>query len=904
MQQHSFGYWLRLKRKSLDLTREGLADRVGYSAETVRRVETEERRPSPEMVERLAEIFEIPENERKAFLRFARGNMTSAPRGSSGLEWNVAAPRTNLPASLTSFIGREAEVAQIQEYLSKPEIRLVTLMGPPGIGKTRLSLESARASVPHFPDGVFFVALASLNDPNGIASAIMEALVYRESGDTAPEDQLRESIGHQQMLIVLDNCEHLVEAIAPIVSRLLSACHRLKILATSRESFRIPGEWLYSVPALDLPQQSDRIELTNASDFPALTLFAERARAVRPDFSLNANNIQAVAAICTQLDGLPLAIELIAARMRIMSAEALLERLNDHFTLHADGMRALSFRQKTLNHAIGWSFDLLSAEEQKLFAYLSVFSGGFTLEAAESTFSRVVTHKSVAELITSLLDKSLLQRIPHEMGETRFHMLTVIQQFARDRLRQMGAAVEAQDWHLTYLLDLAEQADREMRGPLQRQWSDRLEEELDNLRTALTWAMGKASPEPALTLAGALGSFWLTREHWLEGARWLDQALNKARDKNNRSEKAARARALYQRAALAHALDEVGVMRTSAESALMLCEEIKDSWGIAYSRVLLAAAQVILTGNSKASKTLLEQSLNEFHSLGDIWGESFVFIWLEEVQNELPENTVQIIARARLSGDRDLIARLLTGYATSFLLENEWEQAEKMAQEAEQLFAEIGPSSWTWARLLHVQILFGRRNLAEAKAEGQKLIEHCHRTGDKAIQAWSLHLLGLMAEIENDLQSAVDYEQKSLELLRAMAAPMYIALGINLARLKQRQGDDLSAKRHLQESIEFLTHDDVKLNWIGYALCHIGGFLAERKSNLAVQFLALFHVLSKTHPVRTWDAFNKPHFDHFLSTARAEFGQDEFAAAWETGAKMTMEEALHLVLKLQEELLD
>jgi len=401
-----------------------------------------------------------------------------------------------------------------------------------------------------------------------------------------------------------------------------------------------------------------------------------------------------------------------------------------------------------------------------------------------------------------------------------------------------------------------------------------------------------------------LGTFWLIREHWLEGAKWLDQALNKEWDKNNRLEKAARARALYQRSTLAHALDEVEVMKTSAESALMLCEEMKDSWGIAYSRVLLTAAQLLLTGNSKASKTLLEQSLNEFRSLGDIWGESFVLLWLEEVQNELPENKERIIARARLCGDHDLVAKLLAEYATSFLLKNEWEQAEKMAQEAEHLFAENGSSSWIWARLIHVQVLFGRGNLGQAKAEGQQLIEHCHRTGDRAIQAWSLHLLGLMAEIDNDLQSAVEYEQKSLELLQETGAPMYIALGFNLARLKYRQGDNLPAKQHLRESIEFMTHDDVKLNWIGYAFCHIGGFLVERKSKVAVQFLSLINVLSKTHPFRTWDAFNKPHFDHFLSTARVEFSQDEFASAWETGAKMTMEEALHLVLKMQAELLD
>ena len=409
MEHHSFGYWLKLKRKSLDLTREELAERIGYSAATVRKIEDDERRPSVQIAGRLAELFNIPQSERESFLGFARGNWKSAPvETNEDLPWATSAnlPRSNIPATTTSLIGRATEIALVRKYLSNNDIRLVTLIGPPGIGKTRLGIEVARASLSDFSDGVFFVALAPLDNPDLVASTLAQALGYVSAGNISASDQVKEGIGDKQMLLVLDNCEHLIEDVSSLVSELLSTCSYLKILATSRESLRIIGEWLYPVPALDVPalsvpHESSSMDIT-ISDFPALTLFAERARAVRSDFSLNANNIQAVTTICAQLDGLPLAIELIAARIRIMSAEALLVRLNDQFTLHADGMRALSLRQKTLNNAIGWSFDLLSAEEQKLFAYLSVFSGGFTLEAAEAIFSRVVTNKSVAELITSL----------------------------------------------------------------------------------------------------------------------------------------------------------------------------------------------------------------------------------------------------------------------------------------------------------------------------------------------------------------------------------------------------------------------------------------------------------------------------------------------------------------------
>ena len=347
MEEHSFGYWLRLRRKALDLTQDALADRVGCSVGMIRKIESEERRPSAQIVERLAQIFSIPQEEQTALLRFARGELRSTPAETEEhFPWHttIKSTRTNLPATVTSFIGREQEIAEVRNYLSSPNIRLVTLIGPPGIGKTRLSIEAGRASLSDFPEGVYFVALALLDDPNSIASAIIQALGYMESGDNAPDDQLKESIGQKQMLIVLDNCEHLIEEIASIASRLLSSCPRLKMLATSRESFRIPGEWLYPIPAFDIPKESNAIDLDSASNFPALMLFVERARAVRPDFKLTADNVQTIAAICAHLDGLPLVIELIAARMRLMSPQALLERLSAQFVLTADGMRAPSER--------------------------------------------------------------------------------------------------------------------------------------------------------------------------------------------------------------------------------------------------------------------------------------------------------------------------------------------------------------------------------------------------------------------------------------------------------------------------------------------------------------------------------------------------------------------------------
>jgi predicted ATPase/transcriptional regulator with XRE-family HTH domain len=528
----SFGEWLKRRRKAAGLTQEQLAQQVTCSTITLRKIEAEERRPSAQIVERLAEIFNIPPNEQTSFLRFARGDWRSAPgEVIEDAPWHASTTshRSNLPTSLTSLIERGSDIAVVREYLSSVDIRLINLIGPPGIGKTRLSVEVAHEVLHDFPDGVFFVALAPLEDPSLIASTIVQALGFVERKNQPFLKRLQDGIGDKQMLIVLDNVEHLIEGIATLVSNLLSACPRLKILATSREALRVPGEWLYSVPVLNTPTETQlqSMNMEEISKYAAVTLFAERARAVRSDFTLNAENIQPVASICAQLDGLPLAIELIAARVRLMSPQFLLAKMNDQFVLSANGMRAPSTRQKTLNNAIGWSYNLLSDEEQKMFARLSVFSGGFTLEAAEAIFSRTFTNKSISDLIASLLDKSLLQRTFDEGGESRFTMLVTIQQFALDHLQQMGEESEARDRHLDYYLDLAEAGEPHMHGHGQVEWLARLQADMDNFRAAFEWNLAQQrNVEKSLRLAIALGSFWRIRSDFHEAQHWLEIVLS------------------------------------------------------------------------------------------------------------------------------------------------------------------------------------------------------------------------------------------------------------------------------------------------------------------------------------------------------------------------------------------
>jgi predicted ATPase/transcriptional regulator with XRE-family HTH domain len=665
MQAHSFGNWLKTRRKARDLTQAELADQAGCSAAAIRKFEAEERRPSAQIIERLAEIFEIPRSEQAAFLRFARGEMRSAPAETEeDFPWQVSATpaRSNLPATVTSLIGREHETALTCQYLLSQNIRLVTLIGPPGIGKTRLSVEVARTVLHDFPDGVFFVSLAPLDDPSLMATTISQSLGYVETKSIS----IREGIGDKNLLLVLDNCEHLIEGVASLVSELLFHCSRLKILATSRESLRISGEWLYTIPSLHVPLEGASVDLNSASEFPALTLFTERACAIRSDFALDNSNLQAVASICAQLDGLPLAIELIAARIRLMTPQALLEQLNNQFVLYADGMRSTTTRQKTLNDAIAWSYNLLSEEEQRLFAYLSVFSGGFTLEAVENIFSEMFGGTSVSSLVTILLDKSLLQRLSNheDQGEIRFHMLTTIRHFAHINLQRMGKEADGRNKHLAYFLGLAEQGAKEIRGPNQVEWLHRLTATRDNLRTALECALETRQTEAALQMTSHLSFFWFRRSDLSEGRQWLAQvmALPDALQYPKLYS--------YTLAQLAlHTWLQIGSKqaRPFIEQALSVASENGDTWNIAWALSILGLV-LINEGDFIEAESTLEKSKALFREVHDEWGyTSSVLALALKAYIQGDQTTSLTLHEAALADFRQLGDKYLESIACRFI---------------------------------------------------------------------------------------------------------------------------------------------------------------------------------------------------------------------------------------------
>jgi predicted ATPase/transcriptional regulator with XRE-family HTH domain len=629
----SFGDWLKHQRRGRGLTQKQLAHQIGCATITLRKIESGERFPSVQNVKKVAEIFNISLEEQKVFLRFARGDWRSVPAQiKEDAPWQVSTnyPRSNLPASTSSLVGREQPIADIQNYLSGEDIRLVTLVGPPGIGKTRLSIEAARTELSNFPDGVFFVALAPVEDPSLIALTIVQALGYVEAKGVPTRQQLMDGIGGKQMLILLDNCEHLIEDIASLASDLLSVCSQLKLLATSREALRVPGEWLYPVPVLDVPNESSSVHVSSALKFPALMLFAERARAVRPDFVLNAENVRVVSSICAQVDGLPLAIELMAARIRFMSPQSLLDRLSGQFILTADGMRSPTERQKTLNDAIRWSYGLLSAEEQKLFAYLSVFSGGFTLQDAESIFSQVFTGTPMPNLVISLLDKSLLQCVfksesPQAGRNSRetflqdnptYNMLVTIHEFARKRLETFGGEIEIRNQHLAYFLEIAEIAARELRGSDQAAALHRLASMRENLRSALDYAIETGQAKSALQMVRALNWGWHIRGDHTEARQWLERVLLMPKTPSYPELQAE----LLADLAL-HTFLQIGPLDSKpySEQALAIARAHKDKHNVAWALVTLNLA---LTGENKFSEARsgLEESKTLFREVHDEWG--------------------------------------------------------------------------------------------------------------------------------------------------------------------------------------------------------------------------------------------------------------------------------------------
>ena len=770
MTEVSFGEWLKRRRKGLGLTQGQLAAQINCSTITLKKIEAEERKPSAQMVERIAEVLQIPQGERTSFLQFARGDWRAVPgaalENSPWLRSSIP-PRSNLPSSSNSLIGRETEIVRIQDYFTDPLTRLVTLIGPPGIGKTRLSLEVARGAMHGFQDGVFFVALDSIDTPDRIIPTILHVLgVVDVKGDSAIE-QLQDAIGEKHVLLLLDNCEHLIPEVASLVARLLSGCSQLVILATSREALWITGEHLYAVQPLRLPKEGLSAHVETVSQFPALMLFAERARAVQSDFALTHNNLEAVTKICQQLDGLPLAIELLAARIRFMTPQALLANLSGQFIQSAGGLRVVADRQKTLQNAIRWSYNLLSQAEQELFAYVSVFSGSFTLEMVEQMFSETMPGHSVSNLVISLFNKSLLQQmfIQEATDQPRFGMLATIHQYARERLVMTGEEEKIRRLHMHYFLDLTEQAETGIRRFKGKEWHTRLNDGRDNVRAALEWA-DSTNVEAGLYIASRLHDYWQSFD-LREGQRWLTQFVEKPESK---AHPRARAKALYALGDMLYDSRQFSQAHSLIQESLELFRACDDKPG--EISALLGLAYILeINGDKQASIEFTEQALALSQTLSDSGIQAFVLTHLGRLKPPKLKGRIEFWEKVmdlfRKAGDGQGLADRLGDLGLELVLDGDIEGAQKYLAESTLILEQLQTKAqWMPAKLAYSLIALQGGDYAQARALLEEIMQITSALGGQMYYFWAKLRLGHLAIREDNLTDAHDIFAESIQIFQ------------------------------------------------------------------------------------------------------------------------------------------
>ncbi len=484
----------------------------------------------------------------------------------------------NLPQQVTSFIGREKEITEVSKLLKSN--KLVTLLGTGGTGKTRLSLQLAADNSDGFKDGVWFAELAPLSDPKLVANTVADIFGLKEQPGLTSTANVVEALRDKNLLLVLDNCEHLVDPSAKFADQILRNCSGIVILVTSREALNIPGEAIYRVPSLALPDPKKKQTPKSLSHFAAVQLFIDRAEKALSTFVVTNENAPALASLCYQLDGIPLAIELAAARVRSLSVEEIDRKLDQRFRLLTGGSRTAMPRQQTLRSLVDWSYDLLSEPEKLLLQRLSVFSGGWVLEATESICADdVVEEWELLDLLTSLCDKSLVV-FEQSAGSTRYRLLETVRQYSRDRLLESGDVATWRQRHLAYFEALGEEARPHLRGASQKEWLIRLESEHDNLRAALTWSFEEPSSRASgLRLAAALWRFWCLRGHFSEGRQWIERAL--ACDPG--TEPDVRARALNGAGNLAELQMDAEDARSKHMESLGISQGLNDRWSAAMS---------------------------------------------------------------------------------------------------------------------------------------------------------------------------------------------------------------------------------------------------------------------------------------------------------------------------------
>lgn len=768
----------------------------------------------------------------------------------------------NLSVQLTSLIGREQAVREVSALLQRPDVRLVTLTGMGGIGKTRLGLRVATELLDTFADGTYFVLLSSVSDPLMVIPTIAHLLGLehqhgRQGLQTEHMEYLKAFLRDKHLLLLLDNFEQVVSA-APEITELLAACPHLKILVTSRVVLRIQGEHEFSVPPLALPKRTQISENEDLSQYAAVTLFLERALAIKPDLALTKANIQAIAAICVHLDGLPLAIELAAARSKLFPPRALLQRMTRRLDVLTGGIQGIPTRHQTLRNTIAWSYNLLGEAEQQLFQRLSVFVGSYTLEAVES-FSNAFPGGAAQVLdgVASLIDSSLLIQIERDGAEPRLVMLEMIREYGLEVLAASGQEEIIRQAHVDYYLALAEKAGPELVGPQQAEWLERLEREHANLQAAMHWtiAQGKMKHDmtSALRMGVALRNFWVVHGPYSEGRTFLEQALASSEG----VAASVRANALFAAANLAFNQSDHDRAEELCQQSLQLFRELDDRPGIAYALYLLAW---VSRDNIEIDILLVEEALTHFKEIGD----------------------------------KEYIAWSVYTLAYSYTLRGEYSRAYALVEESLALHQKIENkrgiafSLIQWARI-HFEsqddLVAAHSLLDESRVLFKEL-------DDKVGLAYSRSLRGQILFRQGEVAKARLLIEESIMLHRELGAQQGVAESLcRLARVIAVQGDDTTAYALYEESLAIARTINLK-ELIATCLEGLAEVVTTQGNVVwAAQLLGAAEVLREavSIPVPLVDRAN---YDHLVADVCGSLGEKPFAALWAQGRTMTLDPVL------------
>ena len=830
-------------------------------------------------------------------------------------------------------------MTEVRAQLGKT--RLLTVTGSGGSGKTRLCLQIAADSLEQFPDGVWFVEFAALADPSLVPQAVASMLGIIEEPGKPITRTLSEHLKHKRLLLLLDNCEHLLDVCANLADTLLRQCPGVQVLASSREALGISGEQTYGVPSLSLPDRKEVQTPQTLSTYESVQLFIDRALAVRADFLVTNRNAPALASLCHHLDGIPLAIELAAARVRSLAVEEIDGRLDQRFRLLTGGSRTALPRHQTLRSLVDWSYDLLHDAEKLLLQRLSVFVGGWTLVAAERVCAgQGAQDWETLDLLTSLSDKSLVVAEEND-GQYRYRLLETVRQYARDRLGESGGDAAVRERHRDYFLALVEEVDPKLAGAQQAEWLQHLEAEHENLRAGLNWSLEEAGSVGGLRVCGALRRFWVARGHLSEGRAWCERMLSKTATEQRTQE---RAKTLDAAGELAFHQSDYPAARALNEESLAIKQELGDRTGTAASLSNLGVV-ALDQGDYPAARARHEESLEIRRELGDPSGitnslRNLGFVaYARRDFGSARALYEESLAIGRDLGDRGSIAKSLSSLGIVIHDQGDFLAARALHEESLAINRELGDRRGVAFSLAHLGILArDQGDYRAARAWHEDCLTTMRQLGDHWGIAHSLEDLGIVAHMQGDNHAARARYEEAIAIWRELGDRRNISQSLNgLGCVAYEQGDFAPARALHEESLairqELGNREDIaaSLNDLGDVTYEEGGYPAARA--LYEESLTIYRELNDGRGIafsldglaaviavlggflraaRIWGAAeriredvrssrgrnDRPHYKRHVAAARARVRDDAaFDQAWQEGRALTLEQTIKLALE-------